>query len=481
MACAVACTLLIGLAVTYVLVRISKHKISKEPHRRRRQLKLPPGSMGWPYIGETLQLYSQDPNLFFATRQKRYGEIFKTRLLGCPCVMLASPEAAKFVLVTQAHLFKPTYPRSKERLIGPWALFFHQGDYHLRLRKIVQAAVSPDALRGIVPDVERLVVPLLRSWDGREFSTFHTMKQLPFDAGVLVIFGGQLEDRHRSELKKNFFIVEKGYNSFPNSFPRTTYHKAIQARKRLGGILAEIMNERRKLGSPAKSNDLLSRLMNSEERLSDDQIADNVIGVLFAAQDTTASVMTWILKFLHDDPKLLQAVKDEQMAIWDTNEQGRRPLTWAQIRSMILTHKVILESLRMASIISFTFREAVDDVEYKGYLIPKGWKVMPLFRNIHHNSEFFREPQIFNPSRFEVAPKPNTFFPFGTGIHACPGNELAKLEILVLIHHLVTNYRWEIMGQQGGEVECCPFPVPKQGLVVKLWRVSDSSRAEQSS
>ncbi|XP_074584486.1 abscisic acid 8'-hydroxylase 3 [Curcuma longa] len=479
MACAVACTLLICLAVIYLIVRISKHKTSKQPHGRRRQLKLPPGSMGWPYIGETLQLYSQDPNLFFATKQKRYGEIFKTRLLGCPCVMLASPEAAKFVLVTQAHLFKPTYPRSKERLIGPWALFFHQGDYHLRLRKIVQAAVSPDALRGIVPDVERLVVPLLRSWDGRELSTFHAMKQFPFDAGILVIFGGQLEDRHRSELKKNFFIVEKGYNSFPNSFPRTTYHKAIQARKRLGAILVEIMNERRKLGSPAKSNDLLSRLMNSEERLSDDQIADNVIGVLFAAQDTTASVMTWILKFLHDDPKLLQAVKEEQMAIWETNEQGRRSLTWAQLRSMILTHKVILESLRMASIISFTFREAVDDVEYKGYLIPKGWKVMPLFRNIHHNSQFFQEPQIFNPSRFEVAPKPNTFFPFGAGIHACPGNELAKLEILVLIHHLVTNYRWEIMGQQGGEVEYCPFPVPKQGLVVKLLRVCNSSRAEQ--
>ncbi|KAI3975316.1 hypothetical protein MKX01_033556, partial [Papaver californicum] len=69
---------------------------------------------------------------------------------------------------------------------------------------------------------------------------------------------------------------------------------------------------------------------------------------------------------------------------------------------------VVLESLRMASIISFTFREAVEDVENKGYLIPKGWKVMPLFRNIHHNPEFFHEPQKFDPSRFEVAPRPNT-------------------------------------------------------------------------
>ncbi|XP_011013084.1 PREDICTED: abscisic acid 8'-hydroxylase 4-like [Populus euphratica] len=61
------------------------------------------------------------------------------------------------------------------------------------------------------------------------------------------------------------------------------------------------------------------------------------------------------------------------------------------------------------------------------YLIPKGWKVMPLFGNIHHNPEYFSDPQKFDPTRFEVATKPN--MPFGSGQHACPGNELAKLEI----------------------------------------------------
>ncbi|KAG9135047.1 hypothetical protein Leryth_011559 [Lithospermum erythrorhizon] len=52
-----------------------------------------------------------------------------------------------------------------------------------------------------------------------------------------------------------------------------------------------------------------------------------------------------------------------------------------------------------------------------------------------------KDPQIFDPSRFEDAPKPNTFMPFGNGGHACPGNELAKLQMLILIHHLVTNFR----------------------------------------
>ena len=63
---------------------------------------------------------------------------------------------------------------------------------------------------------------------------------------------------------------------------------------------------------------------------------------------------------------------------------------------------MIQETLRTASILSFTFREAVHDVEFEGYLIPKGWKVLPLFRSIHHCADFFPQPEKFDPSRFEV-------------------------------------------------------------------------------
>ncbi|CAI0558135.1 unnamed protein product [Linum tenue] len=135
--------------------------------------------MGWPIIGETLQLYSQDPTSFFSSKQKRHGEIFKTHILGCPCVMLASPEAARFVLVTQAHLFRPTYPKSKERLIGPAALFFHQGDYHLRLRKLVQRALSLDATRSLANDVSSLAASALEKWDGGHvINTFEELKKV---------------------------------------------------------------------------------------------------------------------------------------------------------------------------------------------------------------------------------------------------------------------------------------------------------------
>ena len=106
----------------------------------------------------------------------RYGSIFKSHILGCPCVMVTSPEAAKFVLVSSADLFKPTFPASKERMMGPRAIFFQEGEYHARLRKAVQRAFVPDAIRGSVCGIEEIAVDVLKSFEGRKINTFHEMK-----------------------------------------------------------------------------------------------------------------------------------------------------------------------------------------------------------------------------------------------------------------------------------------------------------------
>lgn len=106
----------------------------------------------------------------------RYGSIFKTHILGCPCVMISSPEAAKFVLVTRAHLFKPTFPASKERMLGKQAIFFHQGDYHTKLRKLVLRAFMPEANKNIIPDIECIAKDSLQSWQGRLINTYQEMK-----------------------------------------------------------------------------------------------------------------------------------------------------------------------------------------------------------------------------------------------------------------------------------------------------------------
>ncbi|KAF4348362.1 hypothetical protein F8388_005510 [Cannabis sativa] len=439
--------------------------------------RLPPGSMGWPYIGETFKLYTENPNSFFSHRQKRYGDIFKTHILGCPCVMISRPEAARTILVSRAHLFRPTYPTSKMKIIGPAAVFFHTGAYHSRVKKLVQASLLPSAIKRSVSEIENIALKLLATWKDTSLNTLQEMKKYAFDVALISVFGDNSKEDLELELegiKHLYHCLEKGYNSMPLDLPGTLFHKAIKARKILNETLMKLIEKRRESGE--QSGGLLGVLLGANENniklkqeviISDKQIVDNIIGVIFAAHDTTASVLTWILKYLHDNAELLEAVTREQEEIRGMLLEGNRGLTWEDTRRMSLTSRVIQETLRRASILSFTFREAVEDVEFEGYLIPKGWKVLPLFRTIHHSSDIFPQPDKFDPSRFEVPPKPNTYMPFGNGVHSCPGSELAKLEILILLHHITTTYRWQVLGDDDG-IQYGPFPVPKQGLPMKV-------------
>ncbi|CAA0838835.1 Abscisic acid 8-hydroxylase 1 [Striga hermonthica] len=340
----------------------------------RAKLPLPPGTMGWPYVGETYQLYSQNPNTFFASKVKKYGSIFKSHILGCPCVMVSSPEAAKMVLASKAHLFKPTFPASKERMLGKQAIFFHQGDYHAKLRKLVLRAFMPESIKDMIPSIESIALDSLVSWEDRLITTYQEMKTYTFNVALLSIFGKD-EILYREDLKRCYHEVEKGYNSMAVNLPGTLFHKAMKARKELAKMLAKIITVRREMKQ--SYNDLLGSFMGDNEGLSDEQIADNIIGVIFAARDTTASVLTWILKFLAENPSILEAVTEEQEALIRSKEEcgESKGLSWADTKRMTKTVRVIQETLRVASILSFTFREAVEDVEFDGYLIPKGWKV----------------------------------------------------------------------------------------------------------
>ncbi|KAK2980813.1 hypothetical protein RJ640_020465 [Escallonia rubra] len=157
----------------------------------------------------------------------------------------------------------------------------------------------------------------------------------------------------------------------------------------------------------------------------------------------------------------------EQMDIV-TSQESKDSLTWEDTKKIRYSWNVVNEVLRLMPPAIGTFREAITDFTYAGYLIPKGWKLHTLIGATHKNANYFPDPEKFDPSRFEgKGPAPYTFIPFGGGPRMCPGNEYARLAILVFMHNVVTTFKWEKLIPDE-KVLHKPLPVPAHGLPVRL-------------
>ncbi|KAL2483479.1 Cytochrome [Forsythia ovata] len=135
---------------------------------------------------------------------------------------------------------------------------------------------------------------------------------------------------------------------------------------------------------------------------------------------------------------------------------------------MKYTWQVARESMRIFPPIFGSFRKAIDDIEYDGYTIPRGWKVLWTTYGTHYDEEYFQDPLSFNPGRFEESVQPYAFLPFGGGPRLCAGYQLAKLNILVFVHYVVTRYNWSLVTPEE-PITIDPLPFPSLGMPIKIY------------
>lgn len=198
------------------------------------------------------------------------------------------------------------------------------------------------------------------------------------------------------------------------------------------------------------------------------EIADKILGLLVGGHDTASSSCAFIVKFLAELPHIYEGVYKEQMEIAKSKGAGEF-LNWDDIQKMKYSWNVACEVLRITPPLQGAFREALNDIKYNGFFIPKGWKLYWSANSTHKNPEFFAEPEKFDPSRFDGSgPAPYTYVPFGGGPRMCPGKEYAKLEILVFMHNLVKRFNWEKLIPDE-KIIVDPMPIPAKGLPVKLY------------
>ncbi|CBI16745.3 unnamed protein product, partial [Vitis vinifera] len=396
---------------------------------------------------------STDPDSFISSFITRFGQtgMYKVLMFGNPSIIVTIPEACKRVL-TDDQNFKPGWPTSTMELIGRKSFIGITNEEHKRLRRLTATPVNGhEALSIYMQYIEDNVISALNKWAAMgEFEFLTALRKLTFKI-IMYIFLSSESEHVMEALEREYTSLNYGVRSMAINLPGFAYHKALKARKNLVNIFQSIVNERRdrkKGNSQTMKKDMMDALLDIEDengrKLSDEEIIDILVMYLNAGHESSAHVTMWATVKLQENPEFFQRAKAEQEEIIRKRPPNQKRLTLKEIREMEYLPKVIDETLRWITFSFVVFREAKADINICGYTIPKGWKVLVWFRSLHFDPETYPDPKEFNPCRWDdYTAKPGTFLPFGLGSRLCPGNDLAKLEISVFLHHFLLNYQLE--------------------------------------
>ncbi|KAK8270576.1 hypothetical protein V6Z12_D11G206800 [Gossypium hirsutum] len=447
--------------------------------RKQRRYNLPPGNMGWPFLGESigyLRPYSATSvGEFMHQHISRYGNIYKSNLFGEKTIVSADAGLNKFILQNEGRLFECSYPRSIGGILGKWSMLVLVGDMHRDMRIISLNFLSNARLRThLLREVEKHTLLVLNTWKEKcIFSAQDEAKKFTFNLMAKNIMSMDPGHPETEQLKKEYVTFMKGVVSAPLNLPGTAYRKALQSRSTILKFIEKKMEVRIRKMKEGKENleedDLLEWVL-KHSNLSTEQILDLILSLLFAGHETSSVAITLAIYFLPGCPLAIQQLREEHLEIARAkNQSGETELNWDDYKKMEFTQCVINETLRLGNVVRFLHRKALKDVRYK------------VIAAVHLDPCLFDRPQLFNPWRWQQnngsrgagtttssASSSNYFMPFGGGPRLCAGTELAKLEMAVFIHHLVLNYQWELADTD--EAFAFPFVDFPKGLPIRVFK-----------
>ncbi|KAL5552122.1 hypothetical protein UlMin_002298 [Ulmus minor] len=446
--------------------------------------KLPPGSMGFPLLGETLHFFSpstsSDIPPFIKQRMKRYGPIFRTSLVGRSVVVSTDPDLNFFIFQQEGHLFQSWYPDTFTEIFGRQNMGSLHGFMYKYLKSMVLNLFGPENLKRMLPEVEQAAAGKLQRWSCQDtIEMKEATATMIFDLTAKKLMSYD-QNSSSENLRESFVAFIQGLISFPLNIPGTAYHKCLEGRKRAMGMLKNMLQERRAMPNKQQSDffDFVIVELKKEGTILTDAIAlDLMFVLLFASFETTSLALTLAVKFLTDHPLALKELTGEHEAILKRRENVDSGLTWNEYKSMKFTFQFINETVRLANIAPGIFRRTLRDIQFKGYTIPAGWAVMVCPSAVHLNPAKYEDPLAFNPWRWEgveLNGASKHFMAFGGGMRFCIGAEFSKVQMAVFLHCLVTKYRWNAIG--GGNIVRTPGLQFPNGFHVQIMEKDKGKR-----
>jgi cytochrome P450 family 135 len=386
---------------------------------------LPPGPRG-PAVYQTLRLLLQ-PIGFLERCFRRYGDVFTLRFLGMgELVYLGDTQAIKDVFTGDASVFRAGEANAlMEPVLGPRSLLLLDQDEHLRERRLLLPPFHGERVRRYRELVSEIAAAEIERWPrGRAFPLRPRMQAITLEVIMRAVFGiqdAERLDRLRALLPK---MLDHGTVVVWMPFmrrdlgPGSPWRRFVRVRARVDELLLDEIRRRREAPDLEEREDVLSMLLLARnedgEPMQEPELRDELITLLLAGHETTATGLAWAFERLTRTPRvmarLLESLEDEDDAYLDA---------------------VAKETLRARPVVYDVARKLGAPATVNGWRLPAGVHVVPSITAIHLFQGIYEQADEFRPERFLEGDQPDSYawIPFGGGRRRCIGAAFATMEM----------------------------------------------------
>jgi cytochrome P450 len=406
------------------------------------------------------------------SRRQTYGEDYRVSQPDAkPALVYFSTPAALEAIFTAKpeQLSAGRGNQILRELLGENGIVLLEGAAHQRQRQLLMPPFHGDRMRSYAQTIQSITNEVIRSWKvGTTFAVRPTMQSISLQVILRVVFGLEGGERYQ-QLRQSLSQMLDGFGSpvgamflFYSFLQKdwgnwSPWGRFLRLRQKVNDLIYAEIAERRNQPD-AERTDILSLLMTARDTegqpMSDAELRDELITLLFAGHETTASALAWALYWITYLPQVrtkLLAEIDELGSDVDPNAIARLPYLQA----------VCQETLRLYPIAISAFPRVVKQpMEIAGYFLEPGTVIMPSIYLAHHRAAVYPEPNQFRPERFlERQYSPYEYLPFGGGDRRCIGAAFALFEMKLVLFQLLSNLEMELVNSR-------PIRPMRRGLTV---------------
>jgi cytochrome P450 family 135 len=409
---------------------------------------LPPGPTEPPLVQMTWWL--SRPIGFLESCRKRFGDAFSVTFLGSqrPTVMLSNPEAIRALYTEHAHNLPPGRTLALRPIMGASSVLLLEGREHLTLRKAMLPPFHGERMRSYESIVREVAEREISSWPQSEPFALHPRMQAVTLEVILSAVFGVTDPTRRSQLLQRLPLLLGDTSSiglqmrfmlsrrFGRGDPMARLNEVVA---QVDAPLLEEIAARRNDPELQEREDILSLLMSAPMEdgnpMSDRELRDQLVTLLLAGHETTATALAWTFDLLLRHPQTLERLTTEV----DAGEED------TYLRA------VISESLRLRPVVPLAGRRLTTDLNAGDLHLPAGTDVTPAIWLTHTRAQDYPEPYAFRPERFlDDAPSTYSWIPFGGGIRRCLGASFAEFEMRVVLETIL---RQRVLTSAGNRAE----------------------------